>query len=324
MRIFMACPAPPRSLKGNRVTAVRWAGILRRLGHRLTIGQDYNGTPCDVLVALHARKSHDAVRAYRRLHPHGPLIVALTGTDLYHDLRTSRQALRSLDLADRLVLLQPCGRDALPPHVRAKTRVIFQSAEPSRSRPERSQLFFDVCVLGHLRYEKDPFRTALALRHLPHDSRIRVTHAGQALSAAMAAHARALTANEPRYRWLGEVSRARARRILARSRLLVLSSRLEGGANVISEALVEEVPVLASRISGSVGLLGARYPGYYPVGDTEALARLLYKAETDAAFYASLARWCQRLRPMVEPARESAAWQRLLRELVPQPLRGTG
>src|SRR5438270_9091003 len=99
MKIFMACPAPPHSRKGNRVTAVRWARFLKELGHRPTIGQEYEGAPCDLLVALHARRSYPAVAAFRRLHPHQPLVVALTGTDLYRDLRTSRRARRSLELA---------------------------------------------------------------------------------------------------------------------------------------------------------------------------------------------------------------------------------
>ena len=87
------------------------------------------------------------------------------------------------------------------------------------------------------------------------------------------------------YRWLGELSREKALRLLSRCRLLALTSEQEGGANVVSEALAASVPVLSSRIAGSVGLLGEDYPGYFPVGDTEALARLLGRAETDADFY---------------------------------------
>src|SRR5439155_19877091 len=107
-----------------------------------------------------------------------------------------------------------------------------------------------------------------------------------------------------RYRWLGDLPRWKALRLLARSRLLVLTSRLEGGANAISEAIAAAVPVLASHISGSVGILGAGYPGYFPVGDTPALAVLLDRAETDADYYGSLQAWCRRLRPLVRPARE--------------------
>jgi putative glycosyltransferase (TIGR04348 family) len=317
MKIFMACPAPPRSRKGNRVTAERWAGILRRLGHRLTIVKEYNGTPCDLLIALHARRSAAAVASYRRLHPAGPLIVALTGTDLYRDIRTSRPAQRSLLLADRLIVLQPRGLEELPPELRGKTRVILQSARPIPRPPARKKEVFEVCVLGHLRHEKDPFRAALALGRLPRQSRVRLLHAGQALSEAMAERARRLMARDPRYTWLGEVPAAQARRLLARSRLLVVSSRMEGGANVVSEALAEGVPVLASHIPGNVGLLGERYPGYFPVGDSEALARLLRRAETDPDFLDRLQAWCRDLAPMVDPACEVAAWRTLLAELAP-------
>jgi putative glycosyltransferase (TIGR04348 family) len=326
MKIFLACPASAGSRKGNRVTAVRWARLLRSLGHRVTIGQLYEGAACDVLVAMHARKSYDSVRAYRRHHPDGPLVVALTGTDLYRDIRTSRHAQRSLEEADRLIVLQPCGLEELPARLRGKTRVIYQSAK-RRGKPagrSRRRATFEVCVLGHLRPEKDPLRVALALRRLPAASRVRVTHAGQALSPALAQKARAAMARDARYRWLGEVSGERARRILARSDALVLSSRLEGGANVVSEAIAAGVPVLASRIPGNVGLLGARYPGFYPVGDTAALARLLSRAEADEAFYRRLVEWCAALRPLVDPARERAAWESLLRELTAARLRGTG
>jgi putative glycosyltransferase (TIGR04348 family) len=315
MKIFMVCPAPPQSLKGNRVTATRWAGILKSLGHRLVIDQEYQGQPCDVMIALHARKSWPAILSYRRQQPNGPMVVALTGTDLYRDIRTSRRAQSSLALADCLVVLQVKGLDDLPRAHRDKARVIYQSAEPTRIPVSRSAAYFEVCVLGHLRHEKDPFRAALAVCRLPASSRVRVTHLGQALSPGMEERARTLMARDARYRWLGELPRGPARRILAGSRLLILSSRLEGGANVISEALADGVPVLASRIPGSVGMLGEDYPGFFPVGDTQALADLLRRCELDPEFYAKLKSCCHGLSDLVDPARERQAWQELLAEL---------
>jgi putative glycosyltransferase (TIGR04348 family) len=317
MRIFMACPAPRGSRKGNRVTAERWAGFLRELGHEVTIGHNFNSYDYDLLVALHARRSASAVMRFHAAHPNRPIVVALTGTDLYRDIHTNdARPHLSLAVADRLILLQPKGRDELPRAVRHKARVIYQSSIRSRVRPRRSVRHFDVCVLGHLRHEKDPLRAALASRLLPETSRTRITHAGQALSPFWQKRARAEMARNRRYRWLGEVSAARARRVLTGSRLLVLSSRMEGGANVISEALVEGVPVVASRIAGSVGLLGEKYPGYFPVGDTRALAALLRRAEEEPAYYRRLDAWCARLAPRFEPARERAAWAALLEELV--------
>lgn len=318
MQIFMACPAPPKSRKGNRVTADRWAAILSGLGHRLiTNVQDPRFDQCDLLIALHARKSYPAVARWRKGRPDRPLIVALTGTDLYRDIRRSKRAQRSLELADRLILLQPHGARELPARLRRKVRVIYQSVEPVGSNHRVHNHPFRVVVLGHLRQEKDPLRTALALRQLPAELGIEVTHLGRALSDSLERQARRLMELEPRYRWLGEVPRAKARRALAGSDLMVLSSRMEGGANVLSEAIADEVPVLASRISGSVGILGRDYPGFFPLGDTAALARLLHRAMTDRAFYARLKASCAQLKPLVEPARERDAWQSLLAELLP-------
>ena len=316
MRIQLICPAPPGSLSGNRVTALRWARILRRLGHRVRISQGYKNESTDVLIALHAARSAEAVFTFHRRYPKRPIIVALTGTDLYRDMPRRRRPWQALALATRLVAFQTLAARALPARLRQKVRVIYQSVERTpKRRLKRSRRFYDVCVLGHLRKVKDPFRAALAARRLPASSRIRILQAGTAMEPGMARRARAEERRNRRYRWLGGLPRARARRRLAASRLLVLSSRLEGGANVISEAVVDGVPVLASRIAGSVGLLGADYPGTFDVGNTAALARLLGRAETNPRFYAALARRCARLRARFQPAREQAAWKKLLREL---------
>jgi putative glycosyltransferase (TIGR04348 family) len=315
----MVCPAPPESRKGNRVTATRWASLLESLGHSVTIGEEYSGGTYDLLIGLHARKSHAAVQRFHRLHPDKPLVVALTGTDLYRDIHTSRSAQQSLEWADLLIVLQPLGRDELPAHLRWKVRVIVQSAVPTMPRPKKRERSFDVCVLGHLRAEKDPFRAALALSYIPEESNIHIVHVGQAMSAEIAKRAKMLMRRDSRYQWLGEVSNKKARTILAQSRLLIVSSRLEGGANVVSEALADQVPVLASHIPGNVGLLGPDYPGYFPVGDARALGKLLIQAETDMAFYDRLARRFAGGPREVAAAREREAWASVLREFVEIP-----
>ncbi|MGH7822270.1 MAG: selenoneine biosynthesis selenosugar synthase SenB [Candidatus Binatia bacterium] len=315
MKIVLACPAPARTRHGNRVTALRWSRILRELGHRVRIVGRWRGEACDLLVALHARKSAPSVEALGRSRPEAPIVVALTGTDVYRDIHRSRRAMRVLDRAWRLVALQPLALAELPRRLRPRARVIHQSAPALRRRRRSSAGRFDVCVLAHLRPEKDPFRAALAARRLPPSSRIRIVHAGRALSAAIERRARRESARNPRWIWLGERSRTAARALLARSRILVLSSRMEGGANVITEALAARVPILASRIPGTVGLLGSRYPGYFPAGDTAALAALLHRAETEPELYRRLARACSRLSALASPRRERDAWRRLLAEL---------
>jgi putative glycosyltransferase (TIGR04348 family) len=315
MRILVVTPRVPGARTGNRVTALRWARILRGLGHRVTVASEYGGQPCDVLVALHARKSAAAVRRFRDEHPDRPIVLALTGTDLYDEIRTCPDAHHSMELATRLVVLQPAGLGELTEVVRIKTRVIVQSAERPRRPAAPDRAVFQVCVLAHLRPVKDPLRTALAARLAPPNSKLRVIHLGNALDEALAREARREMALNPRYRWLGERPRAEALRVLASSRLLALTSRLEGGANVVSEALACSVPVISSRISGSIGLLGEAYPGYFPVGDTQALSDLLRRAEADAGFHRSLASWCERRAALVDPADERRAWQVLLREL---------
>ena len=315
MKICLITPAPTYSRKGNRVTALRWARLLRELGHRVVIAEEYQGERCDVLVALHARRSHASIVRFRHEHPELPLILALTGTDLYGDIHTDASAQESLEMADRFILLQPAGIEELSEHLRCKACVIYQSitAPPGRFVPKKN--VFELCVLGHLRPVKDPFRTAMAARQLPPSSRIQVVHVGGALTDDMRVQADTEAATNPRYRWLGELPRWQALRILARSRLLVLTSQMEGGANVVCEAIACSVPVISSRISGSIGLLGEDYPGYFPVGDTQALTHLLMRVETDTAFYDALKAWCEGLKSIVDPDRERQSWKGLLADL---------
>jgi putative glycosyltransferase (TIGR04348 family) len=319
MRIGIVTPAPPRSRYGNRVTALRWAGILRSLGHHATIFQHYQAEAFDLLIALHARRSHRSIERFHREHPERPILVALTGTDLYRDLKKSRHVHRSLELATRIIVLQPKARDELNLQLRQKVRLIHQSVQiRSRRKHEESSSSprsFDVCVIGHLRSVKDPFRAAMAARLLPSWSRIRIIQVGGAMTDLMRARARKEMKVNARYHWLGELPQWRVLQLLSRCRACVLSSKIEGGANVLSEAIVAWVPVLTSHIPGNVGILGDDYPGYFKAGDTGDLAQLLLRAETDARFLKSLRKHCAKLALLFKPSREEAAWASLIREL---------
>ncbi len=337
MRIHLITPAKPGSRAGNRATAIRWAGHLRALGHRVTVATEYKprasargadkGDPADAMIALHAWRSAEAIARFAGNFPARPLIVALTGTDI-HRFRFShpKPTLRSMALADVLVTLHGEVAAHIPARFRKKISVVHQSARRlarghqsakplvKKQRPSASR--FEICVIGHLRAEKDPLRAALAARLLPPASRTRITQLGQAIGPEWERAAKAEAARNPRYRWFGEVSRARVRATMGRSHVMVISSIMEGGANVVSEAAVAGLPVIASRIPGNVGLLGRGYPGYFPPRNTRALARLLARAEANPDFLARLRRATKARAKLFRPARERALLAGALRRAI--------
>ena len=316
MHIGIITPAAARSLNGNRATAQRWAGFLRQLGHRVNITTEWDGRAYDLLVALHAWRSASSIRDYKQQHPNLPLILAMTGTDLYRFLDSHPEAtLTSIRLADRLVTLHRLAEQVLPEGVRHKMHVIHQSAVALPKPPKRSVKTFDICVAGHLREEKDSMRVAYAVRDLPDSSRIRVLHYGKAHDKKWAALARDEMETNPRYHWFGEVPHWQVRRAYGSCHLMVLPSVMEGGANVISEAVVADLPVLASRIDGSVGLLGENYAGYFPAHDTAALRELLLRAETEPAYLQRLAKQCDKRKPLFTREAEKQGWAELLQDM---------
>ncbi len=270
------------------------------------------------MIALHAWRSAGGIHDFRALYPDRPLIVALSGTDIYEYLhRDPGPVLHSLACADRLLAFQALAEKRVPAQHRWKVRVVYQSAPALCGLRSRTRRYFDAAVIGHLRQVKDPFRAAKASRKLPPSSRVHIVHLGAAETPRWAAMARGEMRINPRYVWRGDRSRADVRYLLARARTLVLSSSSEGGANVLSEAIAAGVPVLASRIDGSVGLLGRYYPGYFPFGDTDALARLLIRAETDATFLKRLRHAITHRAYLFRPEREKAAWKKLIGEVLP-------
>lgn len=319
MRVLLVCPAPRGSRSGNRRTAERWSRLLRQLGHdvRIVFGELGTNLRADVLVALHARHSADAIaRAHERMPPL-PIVVALTGTDLSHDIHVDERAMRSLELADRLVVLHELAALEVPARHRDIVRVIRQSARAPAASVAKARGVFEVAVVSHLREVKDPLRTALAARRLPKTSRVRVVHAGAPLDRRLARAAATEQRTNPRYRWLGDISPARALRLIARAHLFVLTSHSEGGANVLGEAAMCGTPVLGSDISAVRAALGADYPGVFPAGDDVALAGLISRAETEPRWLADLGRRVRARRSLFAERRELAAWRELLAELAP-------
>src|SRR3972149_2821114 len=138
MHWVIVTPAPPGTRHGNRATALRWARHLRALGHKVSVLVEWDGRDCDTLIALHARRSHGSIQRWRAAHPRRPLVLVLTGTDLYGDIHSDADARESLALADCIVVLQRMGLDEIDPGTRNKARVIYQSVRPRRrGKPPR-------------------------------------------------------------------------------------------------------------------------------------------------------------------------------------------
>jgi putative glycosyltransferase (TIGR04348 family) len=305
MKISLVTPAGPGLRNGNRHTALRWAAFLRAAGHKVSVATKDLGSRADLLLALHARRSHESILDFWRNHPDRRIVLALTGTDVYRDIRISGEAQESLERADRLIVLQPRAAEELPERLRGKVRVVVQSSSTAlRHRPGKK---FRICVIGHLREEKDPLRTLAALRSLP-EADIEVVQIGALLDPDLKP-----ATKDKRYRWLKGVPHGTALRWLATSHAMVISSRMEGGANVVCEAIRIGVPVLASYVPGNIGLLGDDYPGYFRVEDEKQLAVLISKASTDKGFYRSLKQHVAKLRPMVAPRSEARALLAALR-----------
>jgi putative glycosyltransferase (TIGR04348 family) len=304
--IVIVTPALADANNGNWQTARRWARFLAG-DYRVHLTDAWGGGAGDIdaalMIALHARRSAPSIAAWHAAHPRRPLVLVLTGTDLYRDIDTDADARRSLALAQRLVVLNEAGPRRLPPALRGRVSVCLQSATARRPRP-KTRRHLRALMVGHLREEKSPETYFDAARALAGRVDILFDHIGGALDPALAAQARALALQQPRYRWLGALPHGATRDRIAAAHLLVHPSRIEGGAHVVIEAVVSGTPVLASRIDGNVGLLGADYGGYFEPGDAAALATLLQRARDDPSMLAGLAAQCALRAPLFDPAHE--------------------
>jgi putative glycosyltransferase (TIGR04348 family) len=312
--IVIVTPALADANNGNWQTAQRWGRMLAP-AYRVHLASTWQGGDEAVMLALHARRSAASVAQWRALRPAAPLVVVLTGTDLYRDIADDAGAQASLRLADRLVVLNQLGAAALPDGLRPKARVVLQSCALRQTLPKTTH-HLRALMVGHLRAEKSPQTYFDAARLLGGRPDILLDHIGAALDPALGVAATALVADHPRYRWLGGVAHGATRRRIQTAHVLVHASRMEGGANVVIEAVRCGTPVLASRIDGNVGLLGERYDGYFPAGDAHALAALLRRLRDEPAMLAHLQQQCDARAPLFDPAHECAALHALIGDVL--------
>ena len=313
-RVCIVSPALADANNGNWHTASRWARMLGPVAS-VQIVRTWDSTPADALIALHARRSADSIARFHAAAPGAPLALVMTGTDLYRDLGVDESARHSLECASHVVVLHEAGFKALPSAARTKARCIEQSATRVL-RDDAATGHVGLVAVGHLRDEKDPLTLMAAARALPLDTPIRIHHLGAALDPALGEAALRTAQACAAYRWLGAQAAPAARRWIARSRALVHMSRMEGGANVVIEAIRSRVPVLASRIDGNVGLLGRDYGGYFAVGDAPALAAAMQRFAAEPAHAAALAAQCALREPRFIPAAERRAVRQLLADML--------
>lgn len=322
--VVIVSPALAQANNGNWRTAQRWQELLSdHAPVRITAAwPDAQAGEDTVMLALHARRSAEAIAAWAQAHPGRGLAVVLTGTDLYQDIASDPSAQRSLALAQRLVVLQDQGPSALPAQHRAKARVIFQST-PAREPLAKPDDRLQAVMVGHLRAAKAPDVLWDAARRLRERSDIRITHIGDGEGEPeLARRARATAETCPGFTWAGALPHAQTLEAIRAAHVLVHTSAMEGGAHVVMEAVRCGTPVLASRVPGNVGMLGIGYEGYFPAGDGRALAELLLACratQQDPAqgLLARLGAQCALRAPLFDAAAERTALLSLLDELEP-------
>ena len=316
MKISLITPAGKQSRAGNRATAVRWAKILRDLGHRVEVLTESLNSNADMMIAIHAWRSLNSIKAFNDAHPDRPLIVLLAGTDIYHFQNSHpSETYESMERASALVCLHDLVWRSIPQVFRNKLKVIYQSSDPLTAPRSPSKKRFELCVIGHLRDEKDSLRPALAARLLPQNSRIRIVHFGKAHNAEWEEKVSLEASLNTRFDWKGEVPRWSVRRQYQRSHAMIISSNMEGGANVLSEAIVCGLPVIASDIDGNIGLLGEDYEGYFKVRDEIDLAQTLGRAENDINFLKKLESQVISRQKLFVPELERRKWKELIKSL---------
>jgi putative glycosyltransferase (TIGR04348 family) len=303
--VCIVTPGTPSANNGNWRTAARWAELLRDRCE-VIVQTEWDGTPAGVLVALHARRSAPSVERFAQNHPDRGIAVVLTGTDLYRDLPASVEAVASLDRAHRIAVLQDDAMQMLEPRWREKAQVIFQSA-PSLPHVDKPRERLECVAVGHLRVEKDPETLFAAMRKIPRDLPIHMRHIGAPLDDALAHEARVLAREDDRYVYEGGIPHEAARIAVQGAHLLVHPSVVEGGANVIVEAVTARTAVIASRVSGNVGMLGPGYPGYFEPRDASGLASCLVRAWKEPAWRDVLQEACAKREPLFRPEAEQAA-----------------
>jgi putative glycosyltransferase (TIGR04348 family) len=338
--VVIICPVTQEANNGNWRTALRWQRLLQTQQRKhnqndsfqVRIAQQWPSESEDasnhdqVMIALHARRSAPAIKAWFEKRGSKGLIVVLTGTDIYPDIRQDPIAMQSISWASSLVVLQSCALQAIPMEFRSKTRVIVQSCGKRRTLP-KTKRHLRVVMVGHLREVKNPRMLLRAAQIISPGAGIFIDHIGEALDPALGEEAKATEAACPHYRWLSGLSHDCTLGHIQRAHLLVHTSHSEGGALVIPEAIRCGTPVLATKIDGNVGFLGEDYEGLVEPNNAEELARQLLQCRieqqqvskkgtstTTKGLLAILQQQCKQRALLFDPTTETTALSKLIQD----------
>lgn len=342
--LLFALPCGPEEPRGNVTTAMRLARGLHAhgwLAARCDARTDPRDWPAaEAVVALHA--VHAAPRVRAACDPERgapalrgrPYLVLFTGTDLAGEPPAeAREAVAGAATAVALGEAAALASAAAGyPEPRGGTHAIRQGVEPlpQGAWPDGvPALAADaelILVLAGVRAVKDPARAVRALAPLAAERpRLRLWIAGPEMEPEAGAALRdaILRANagraEPWTRWLGAVPRARLRPLIERARIVLSTSRAEGGApNALLEAAEAGALVLASGIPAH-----REFPGEAGLFGSDEELRELTRRFLDRPDTAHWTAATQRviLGRQFSPAAEAAAWAEVLRRAAPATAR---
>lgn len=317
--VLIHSPFPRQDSQGNSATADRLKNLLQGEGLSVQMEEEwFSGCEARCLVALNARRSVGAVEEFRDAYPDGRVVIVLTGTDINHpDARDENsETYRSMRDADALVVLHEASLGSVPSAFHPKCQIIYPSVFlPSGViREPRDDGVFEVVMAGNVRAEKNLPVVVDACRLLPEDLNVVVRVYGDA-EGELAQMLMAATASPLPFQWKGKLSHRDMMDRLAQADLLLNSSTQEGGANAVCEAVSMGLPVLASRISGNMGMLGDDYLGYFGSDDARELADQLLRCATVFPFYKRLGEAVEQRAPLFLTEVESQRWSALIREL---------
>ncbi|SHI40392.1 Glycosyltransferase involved in cell wall bisynthesis [Rubritalea squalenifaciens DSM 18772] len=308
MQILITSPYPLDSPKGNSITALRIERLLKQAGHQASAVHGTLPTGADAMIALHATKTYPLSAAFKQQHPGKPLILYLTGTDLYRDLLERKpDCLNAMELADILVVSQPASLSSIPEQYQQKSRVVRASIVIPKLEDVSPPPQPSFALVAHLRPVKNPFLLNRALEQLG-GLPLHAYTLGSALDEKMIEEAHSWQAKDPRFRWLDNVPYPQALSWISQVTATINSSHLEGGANAVGESILLGTPVLASKIEGNLGMLGDDYAGYFTPDDPGSLATIIRRVIEEPEFLQLLRQQIHTRQTCFSPAIETQGW----------------